>query len=43
MPASSMSAINKIFDGGIFFWKNGDQVGNFEVGGRNGYGALQNK
>lgn len=29
MPASSKSAIAKIFDGGIFFWRNGDQIGNF--------------
>lgn len=29
MPASSKSAIGRIFDGGIFFWKNGDNVGNF--------------
>jgi len=29
MPSSSKSAIGKIFDGGIFFWRNGDQVGNF--------------
>lgn len=43
IPASSLAAINKIFDGGIFFWNNGDNIGNFEVGGRNGYGALINK
>ena len=29
MPASSKSAIGKIFDGGITFWHNGDQVGNY--------------
>ena len=29
MPASSKSAIGRIFDGGIFFWKNGDNIGNF--------------
>lgn len=29
MPASSKAAIARIFDGGIFFWHNGDQVGNF--------------
>ena len=29
MPASSKAAIGRIFDGGIFFWRNGDNVGNF--------------
>ena len=29
MPASSKEAIARIFDGGIFFWKDGDNVGNF--------------
>lgn len=43
MPASSKEAIGRIFDGGIFFWKNGDDVGNFEVGGRNSYGAILNR
>lgn len=43
MPASSREAIARIFDGGIFFWKNGDSVGNFEVGGRNSYGAILNR
>lgn len=43
IPASSLAAINRIFDGGIFFWANGDNIGNFEVGGRNTYGALINK
>lgn len=43
MPSSSKEALERIFDGGIFFWKNGDNVGNFEVGGRNTYGALINK
>lgn len=43
IPSSSLAAINKIFDGGIFFWNNGDNIGNFEVGGRNAYGALINK
>ena len=43
MPASSREAIARIFDGGIFFWKNGDNVGNFEVGGRNSYGAILNR
>ena len=31
MPSSSKEAIARIFDGGIFFWKNGDQVGNFSI------------
>ena len=43
IPSSSLTAINDIFDGGIFFWNNGDNVGNFGVGGRNTYGALINK
>lgn len=43
MPSSSKEAIAKIIDGGIFFWKNGDNVGNFEVEPRNQYGALINK
>ena len=29
MPATSRDAIGKIFDGGITFWHNGDQVGNY--------------
>lgn len=29
MPSSSKEAIGKIFDGGITFWHNGDQVGNY--------------
>ena len=29
MPSSSKAAIGRIFDGGIFFWSNGDNVGNF--------------
>lgn len=29
MPASSKEAIGRIFDGGITFWHNGDQVGNY--------------
>lgn len=29
MPASSREAIERIFDGGITFWHNGDQVGNY--------------
>ena len=31
MPSSSKSAIGRIFDGGIFFWRNGDNVGNFRM------------
>ena len=29
MPSSSKAAIEKIFDGGITFWHNGDNVGNY--------------
>lgn len=29
MPASSKEAIGRIFDSGITFWHNGDQVGNY--------------
>ena len=29
MPATSRAAIGRIFDGGITFWHNGDQVGNY--------------
>ena len=36
MPASSKAALAKIFDGGIFFWRNGDEVGNFNVETSNG-------
>lgn len=31
MPASSKEAIGRIFDGGITFWHNGDNVGNYLV------------
>lgn len=31
MPASSKSAIGRIFDGGITFWHNGDNVGNYAI------------
>lgn len=31
MPASSKEAIAKIFDGGITFWHNGDNVGNYHI------------
>lgn len=30
IPASSKAAIAKIFDGGITFWHNGEQVGNYQ-------------
>lgn len=30
IPASSKAAIANIFDGGITFWHNGDQVGNYQ-------------
>ena len=43
MPATSRAAIAKIFDGGIFFWKNGDNIGNFNVGGRTTDGAIINR
>lgn len=43
MPATSRAAIAKIFDGGIFFWKNGDNIGNFNVGGRTSQGAIINR
>lgn len=29
MPSSSKEAIARIFDGGIFLWHNGDDIGNF--------------
>lgn len=31
MPASSKEAIGRIFDGGITFWHNGDNVGNYAI------------
>jgi hypothetical protein len=43
MPASSKEAIARIFDGGIFFWKNGDNVGNFGVGGIDSDGSINNQ
>ena len=43
MPASSREAIGRIFDGGIFFWRNGDEIGNFTAGSRNTYGAILNR
>lgn len=36
MPTSSRQAIADIIDGGIFFWKNGDELGNFKVEMTNG-------
>ena len=31
MPSSSKEAIARIFDGGITFWHNGDNVGNYSI------------
>ena len=31
MPSSSKEAIARIFDGGITFWHNGDNVGNYAI------------
>ena len=31
MPSSSKEAIARIFDGGITFWHNGDNVGNYNI------------
>ena len=31
MPSTSRAAIADIIDGGIFFWKDGDEIGNFRV------------
>lgn len=36
MPSSSRQAICDIIDGGIFFWKDGDELGNFRVEVTNG-------
>lgn len=36
MPASSKEAIGRIFDSGITFWHNGDQVGNYRQSVSNG-------
>lgn len=36
MPASSKEAIARIFDGGITFWHNGDNVGNYAISTSNG-------
>jgi hypothetical protein len=30
MPASSKEAIGRIFDGGITFWHDGSQIGNYQ-------------
>lgn len=40
MPASSKAALARIFDGGIFFWRNGDEVGNFNV--ETSHGSVDN-
>lgn len=40
MPASSKEAIARIFDGGITFWHNGDNVGNYAVS--TSYGTINN-
>lgn len=40
MPASSRAAIAKIFDGGITFWHDGDNVGNY--GQSVSYGTINN-
>ena len=36
MPSSSKDAIARIFDGGITFWHNGDNVGNYGISVTNG-------
>lgn len=36
MPSSSKEAIARIFDGGITFWHNGDNVGNYALSTSNG-------
>ena len=36
MPSSSKEAIGRIFDGGITFWHNGDQIGNYMQSVSNG-------
>ena len=36
MPSSSKEAIGRIFDGGITFWHNGDNVGNYAISTSNG-------
>jgi len=36
MPSTSRQAICDIIDGGIFFWKDGDELGNFRVEVTNG-------
>ena len=40
MPASSKAAIANIFNGGIFFWKNGDNIGNFQI--ETSHGSIDN-
>ena len=36
MPSSAKEAIAKIFDGGITFWHNGNNVGNYSIATSNG-------
>lgn len=36
MPATSKEAIGRIFDSGITFWHNGDNIGNYAVSTSNG-------
>ena len=36
MPASSKDAIGRIFDSGITFWHNGDNIGNYAISVSNG-------
>lgn len=36
MPSSSKEAIARIFDGGITFWHNGDNVGNYNLSSSSG-------
>lgn len=36
MPSSSKEAIARIFDGGITFWHNGDNIGNYQISVSNG-------
>lgn len=36
MPSTSRQAIEDIIDSGIFFWKDGDEIGNFRVEVTNG-------
>ena len=36
MPSSSKEAIGRIFNSGITFWHNGDNVGNYAISTSNG-------